>query len=198
MKNIRIGKDIFVKWYFVSIDKPLTDLNLSIELRDSRKNITFINDFEINDDNSGVTFTIRGRIFKNLGRYTLTCWSNRNLDDQAVIDYVDAFNLVPTTDEEGDDGMPAYNIEVSTIELFQGPQGPKGDKGDPGEQGPKGDPGEPGPQGPKGDPGEGASLNPGYGISIENNTISIDTNTIATKAYVDEIIGNIDTILTSI
>lgn len=166
MKNIRIGKDIFVKWYFTSIDKPLTDLNLSIELRDSRKNITFINDFEINDDNSGVTFTIRGRIFKNLGRYTLTCWSNRNLDDQAVIDYVDAFNLVPTTDEEGDDGMPSYNIEVSTIELFQGSQG--------------------------------TPLNPGYGISIENNTISVDTNTIATKSYVDDLVGDIETLLSQI
>lgn len=100
-----------------------------------------------------------------------------------------------------------------------GAKGDKGDKGDPGIQGPQGVPGiqgETGPQGPKGDAfkysdftpeqleglrgpqGPAGTYTQGTGINISNDTISVDTNTIATKSYVDGLVGDIETLLSQI
>jgi|GEM_PF-6696251 len=38
----------------------------------------------------------------------------------------------------------------------------------------------------------------GDGINISNDTISVDTNTIATKSYVDGLVGDIETLLSQI
>ena len=117
--------------------------------------------------------------------------------------------------EKGDKGEPGND----------GAPGPKGDKGDPGEsgiqgeQGPRGDvgpqgpagadgrDGEPGPQGPKGDTGDIGPQGPagadghtpvkGTDYFTEADIAAIKEG-LATNAYVDEKLGDIDAALTAI
>ena len=82
-----------------------------------------------------------------------------------------------------------------------GEQGPKGDKGDTGEQGPqgiqgpKGDQGEVGPQGPAG--ADGHTPVKGTDYFTEADIAAIKEG-LATNAYVDEKLGDIDAALTAI
>lgn len=82
-----------------------------------------------------------------------------------------------------------------------GPQGPagadgaKGEKGDPGIQGPKGDQGEAGPQGPAG--ADGYTPVKGTDYFTEADIAAIKEG-LATNAYVDEKLGDIDAALTAI
>lgn len=75
----------------------------------------------------------------------------------------------------------------------QGEQGLQGPAGADGAQGPKGDQGDAGPQGiqgPKGDTGAtgpAGTYTAGTGITISSGTLSVDTGTIATRAYVDAV-----------
>ena len=94
-----------------------------------------------------------------------------------------------------------------------GPQGPKGDKGDIGPQGPagekgdKGEPGNDGAPGPKGDQGEVGPQGPagadgytpvkGTDYFTESDIAAIKEG-LATNAYVDEKLGDIDAALTAI
>ena len=84
------------------------------------------------------------------------------------------------TGPQGEMGPQGIQGEVGP----QGPQGEKGEKGDkgePGEQGPEGIPGPMGPEGPQGIPGKDADP-----LQLEG---------YATEDYVDNVIGNINTIL---
>ena len=82
-----------------------------------------------------------------------------------------------------------------------GEQGPKGDKGDTGEQGPqgiqgpKGDQGEVGPQGPAG--ADGHTPVKGTDYFTESDIAAIKEG-LATNAYVNEKLGDIDAALTAI
>ena len=85
-----------------------------------------------------------------------------------------------------------------------GEQGPKGDKGDTGEQGPqgiqgpKGDTGDIGPQGPQGPAGaDGHTPVKGTDYFTEADIAAIKEG-LATNAYVDEKLGDIDAALTAI
>ena len=85
-----------------------------------------------------------------------------------------------------------------------GEQGPKGDKGDTGEQGPqgiqgpKGDTGDIGPQGPQGPAGaDGHTPVKGTDYFTESDIAAIKEG-LATNAYVDEKLGDIDAALTAI
>ena len=89
---------------------------------------------------------------------------------------------------------------------IQGEQGPKGDKGDTGEQGPQGIQGPQGEQGPKGDTGDIGPQGPAgadgltTAISLNGTTYNhvdglITLPNVATKSYVDEMIGNIEDLL---
>ena len=107
---------------------------------------------------------------------------------------------------------------------IQGPKGDKGDTGEPGLQGPKGDTGDVGPQGPageqgpqgiqgpqgeqgpKGDTGDIGPQGPAgadgltTAISLNGTTYNhvdglITLPNVATKSYVDEMIGNIEDLL---
>ena len=105
--------------------------------------------------------------------------------------------------EKGDKGEPGND----------GAPGPKGDKGDPGErgiqgeQGPKGDTGDIGPQGPQGIQGEQGPQGPagadghtpvkGTDYFTEADIAAIKEG-LATNAYVDEKLGDIDAALTAI
>ena len=88
-----------------------------------------------------------------------------------------------------------------------GEQGPKGDKGDTGEQGPQGIQGPQGEQGPKGDTGDIGPQGPagadghtpvkGTDYFTEADIAAIKEG-LATNAYVDEKLGDIDAALTAI
>ena len=101
--------------------------------------------------------------------------------------------------EKGDKGDPGERG-------IQGEQGPKGDKGDTGEQGPQGIQGPQGEQGPKGDTGDIGPQGPAgadgltTAISLNGTTYNhvdglITLPNVATKSYVDEMIGNIEDLL---
>ena len=120
--------------------------------------------------------------------------------------------------EPGNDGAPGPKGDKGDTGE-QGPQGPKGDTGDVGPQGPageqgpkgdKGDTGEQGPQGiqgPKGDQGEVGPQGPagadghtpvkGTDYFTESDIAAIKEG-LATNAYVDEKLGDIDAALTAI
>ena len=123
--------------------------------------------------------------------------------------------------KDGIDGAPGPKGDKGDI----GPQGPAGEKGDkgepgndgaPGPKGDKGDPGEPGPQGPKGDTGDVGPQGPageqgpqgpagadgytpvkGTDYFTEADIAAIKEG-LATNAYVDEKLGDIDAALSAI
>ena len=82
----------------------------------------------------------------------------------------------------------AFTYADFTPEQLEALKGPKGDtgeqgpKGEDGAQGPKGDTGDTGPQGPKGDTGPAGTYSAGTGINIANDTISVDSTTVAMKS----------------
>lgn len=90
------------------------------------------------------------------------------------------------TGPKGDTGDPG----PQGITGAQGPvgaTGATGPKGDTGAQGPKGDTGIQGPKGDTGATGPAGTYTAGTGITIASGTLSVDTGTIATRAYVDAI-----------
>lgn len=96
--------------------------------------------------------------------------------------------------EPGNDGAPGPKGDKGP----QGPageQGPKGDKGDTGEQGPQGIQGEQGPQGPAG--ADGHTPVKGTDYFTEADIAAIKEG-LATNAYVDEKLGDIDAALSAI
>ena len=102
--------------------------------------------------------------------------------------------------DPGNDGAPGPKGDKGdTGEVGpQGPageQGPKGDKGDTGEQGPQGIQGEQGPQGPAG--ADGHTPVKGTDYFTEADIAAIKEG-LATNAYVDEKLGDIDAALTAI
>ena len=102
--------------------------------------------------------------------------------------------------DPGNDGAPGPKGDKGdTGEVGpQGPageQGPKGDKGDTGEQGPQGIQGEQGPQGPAG--ADGHTPVKGTDYFTEADIAAIKEG-LATNAYVDEKLGDIDTALSAI
>lgn len=150
MKRIRIGKDIAISW---EINSPmdLVDTDLTIQMKDPKGNKVDIEDFELVDKT--ISFGLRGTAFAYLGNYTLTLWYKKGEVGQTVVDVVEAFELVGSTEQE-DEGCNCGcgALDVSTVDLygdltFPIIEGPKGDKGDPGEQG------EPGKNGEDGQPG---------------------------------------------
>lgn len=148
MKKIRIGKDINVRWEITlpeGID-TLYGLNLSLDMRDPKGNKVKINEFELEGDNV-VLFGLRGTAFVFIGNYSFTLWVNKGELGQTLVDCINAFQLVTSTDKENEEnGCGCGVLEVSTIDIygdltFPIIEGPKGDKGDPGEPGKNGQPG---------------------------------------------------------
>ena len=99
--------------------------------------------------------------------------------------------------KDGIDGAPGPKGDTGDVGP-QGPageQGPKGDKGDTGEQGPQGIQGEQGPQGPAG--ADGHTPVKGTDYFTEADIAAIKEG-LATNAYVDEKLGDIDAALAAI
>ena len=99
--------------------------------------------------------------------------------------------------DKGDPGAqgPAGEQGPQGIQGPQGEQGPKGDTGDIGPQGPQGIQGEQGPQGPAG--ADGHTPVKGTDYFTESDIAAIKEG-LATNAYVDEKLGDIDAALTAI
>lgn len=92
----------------------------------------------------------------------------------------------------------SVDAKLEVIELTPGPQGPQGEvgpAGPQGEQGPKGDTGDIGPQGPAG--ADGHTPVKGTDYFTESDIAAIKEG-LATNAYVDEKLGDIDAALTAI
>ena len=117
--------------------------------------------------------------------------------------------------DPGNDGAPGPKGDKGDtgeqgpqgIQGPQGEQGPKGDTGDIGPQGPTGEQGPQGPVGPKGDQGEVGPQGPagadghtpvkGTDYFTESDIAAIKEG-LATNAYVDEKLGDIDAALSAI
>lgn len=145
MKNIRIGKDIAARWPITTNGEP--------ELLDGRDLRLFIKpqysiakEIDFSTDGNVVQFSFLGIKQQMLGVYGLTLWENYGKEGQTVVDYCDAFELVPNTcaEERGaQDGLDieTVDLEASNIEVgIAGPPGPPGpagpgvpDGGDPGQ-----------------------------------------------------------------
>ena len=102
--------------------------------------------------------------------------------------------------EPGNDGAPGPKGDKGDpgergIQGEQGPRGDVGPQGPAGEQGPKGDTGDIGPQGPAG--ADGHTPVKGTDYFTESDIAAIKEG-LATNAYVDEKLGDIDAALTAI
>lgn len=184
MKRIRIGKDINVQWVLhAPAGVVLTADNLTIELKDPKGRQAEVENFTLEtlQDKFTVYFALRGTAFSQLGNYTFTAWLNKGEQGQSVVDAVNAFTLVGSTQAEDDlQGCGCGCLNTVTIDMQgdisyigqRGEKGEKGDKGDKGdsftyedftpeqlaslkgEKGEKGDKGEQGERGEKGERGE--------------------------------------------
>lgn len=190
MNKIRLGKTISVKWKVNPTDATLLtkdELTLILECPDSIKRK--INDFTC--ENNTLEFVLEGISFKTLGKYTLTLWRNKGISGQTVVDCVNAFTLVQYTSLEDREYCSCECFDLVTLDLESDIEITGG-----------GVPGEPGfspyinedgywvtkegvtdvkAQGPQGEPGPAGTYTQGTGINIDNNILSVDTNTIQTK-----------------
>lgn len=118
MKKIRIGKDIGVRW---KIRTPFNEgglslSDISIDMKDPRGCIVPVRGLEITGDT--IVFGLRGTAFAYLGGYTLTCWRNKGREGQTMVDAVDAFTLVSSTDRETGPGKGCGVLELATVDLY--------------------------------------------------------------------------------
>lgn len=119
MKKIRIGKDIGVRWKIRTPfnDDPLSVSDISIDMKDPRGTVVPVEGFEITGDT--VTFGLKGTAFAYLGDYTFSCWKNKGKDGQTVVDAVNAFTLVNSTDKETGVGRGGCGVlELNTVDLY--------------------------------------------------------------------------------
>lgn len=114
-KSIRKGNDIHIKWWLVVNDGriQLKDADLKIELTDSRGRRSLMPYTVTN--NEYIEMDYFGMFHGALGNYTLTAWLNKGQHGQAVVDEVDIFKLVATSNHSG--GMDDHNISTETIDL---------------------------------------------------------------------------------
>lgn len=93
MKNLRLGKDITIKWKV----KPLE--NLTLFLIDSRANRIKL-DYWI--EGESLVSKYYGKDQKYFGTYSLELWLNYGKENQSIIDRKYAFKLVCNSDNESD------------------------------------------------------------------------------------------------
>lgn len=125
MRNIRIGKDILVRWRILTNgeDKPLAGRDLRLEIHDYYMN-TRVLPFKLEDVNRIVT-TVYGREQSVTGEHTFTLWENYGKEGQTVVDSCDGFNLVSTTCEEKDEnnGLDTETVDLLTASIEMGISG---------------------------------------------------------------------------
>ena len=119
-KRIRIGKDIAIRWHITlpeGNNELLSDMDLSIAMKDPKGLPIAIKDYDVVDND--LLIGLKGTTFAWLGNYTLTLWKNKGKDGQTVVDAVNAFTLVNSTDKEADDNSSGSGVlEIKTVDLY--------------------------------------------------------------------------------
>lgn len=115
MKNIRIGKDIALKWTVTvdGVSRDLSELDLKLFLHNetagSAVELAFTTQTDV------LRAEVLGRDQRNTGVYRLTLWLNKDKIGQSVLDESTAFRLVARTEMEG--GVDDNNLETESVEL---------------------------------------------------------------------------------
>lgn len=129
MKNIRIGKDITVRWPILTNAEPLSlaGRDLTLFAKAPSCDSTQL-DFKC--EANVAVFTICGVDQRHIGVYGFTLWENWGKPGQTAVDCCDAFRLVSTTCKE-DNEIPSGNLTAETINLESAPLelGVRGDDG---------------------------------------------------------------------
>lgn len=119
-KRIRIGKDIAIRWHITlpeGNNELLSDMDLSIAMKDPKGLPIAIKDYDVVGND--LLIGLKGTTFAWLGNYTLTLWKNKGKDGQTVVDAVNAFTLVNSTDKEADDNSSGSGVlEIKTVDLY--------------------------------------------------------------------------------
>lgn len=119
-KKIRIGKDIAIAWHITlpeGTNELLSDMDLTIAMKDPKGLLIAIKDYVVNGND--VLIGLKGTAFAWLGNYTLTLWKNKGKDGQTVVDAVNAFTLVNSTDKETNESSTGSGVlEVKTVDLY--------------------------------------------------------------------------------
>lgn len=119
-KRIRIGKDIAIRWHITlpeGNNELLSDMDLSIAMKDPKGLPIAIKDYDVVDND--LLIGLKGTTFVWLGNYTLTLWKNKGKDGQTVVDAVNAFTLVNSTDKETDENSTGSGVlEIKTVDLY--------------------------------------------------------------------------------
>lgn len=119
-KRIRIGKDIAIRWHITlpeGNNELLSDMDLSIAMKDPKGLPIAIKDYDVVDND--LLIGLKGTAFAWLGNYTLTLWKNKGKDGQTVVDAVNAFTLVNSTDKETYENSTGSGVlEIKTVDLY--------------------------------------------------------------------------------
>lgn len=119
-KRIRIGKDIAIRWHITlpeDNNSLLSDMDLAIAMKDPKGLSIAIKDYNVVGND--LLIGLKGTTFAWLGNYTLTLWKNKGKDGQTVVDAVNAFTLVNSTDKETDENSTGSGVlEIKTVDLY--------------------------------------------------------------------------------
>lgn len=112
--NIRVGKDISLKWSILTDGMPVPlegrALSLTMTYPDGKVQSLFFTTEEHH-----VMVSLLGRDLTETGVYSLTLWENKGKGGQTAVDYINAFRLVANTSME--DKSVANNLRVATKNL---------------------------------------------------------------------------------
>lgn len=114
MKNIRIKKDINIKWTITTNGENISLANRDLTLYLVTPYRThLLLDYTVEDNI--ITTVYRGTEQKLCGKYSLTLFENKDKEGQTVVDKISAFKLVENTDKEIDDIID--NLQIETVDL---------------------------------------------------------------------------------
>ena len=101
MKQIRIGKDISLRWEITTdgVAMPMEGRDLTVELKSP---IGKVSNMPFRVDGNVLVMTYYGYEQTSYGEYSLTLWENMGKPGQNVVDAISAFKLVRTSQEEED------------------------------------------------------------------------------------------------
>jgi hypothetical protein len=105
-----------MRWTILTDGQPtdLANRKLLIEARAANGRVF---ELEYTTEKNTAIFTFFGKEQKFTGNYTITLWENKGEKGQNVVDKVNAFTLVRSTDEEDNSADAENNLEVETIDL---------------------------------------------------------------------------------
>lgn len=112
--NIRVGKDISLKWSILTDGVPVPlegrTLSLTMTYPDGK-----VQSLLFTTEEHHVLVSLLGKDLTETGVYSLTLWENKGKGGQTAVDYINAFRLVANTSME--DKSVASNLRVATKNL---------------------------------------------------------------------------------